>query len=97
MGWGLFAMDSAKEGGIILSFVGPQYSKSEYQKMKSLVPRFKSYVIKVEDDIYIDGRLERDNVAGFINNSIGREEIANVMWEYSLLPKPWNNDEWALL
>ena len=56
--------------------------------MKTLVPRFKSYVFKVEDDIYIDGKVERDNVAGFINSSIGREEITNVVWEYSLLPKP---------
>ena len=86
-------MDSAKERDILLPSVGPQYSKSEYRKMKSLVPRFTSYVLKAEDDIYIDGRVDRGNVAGFINRSIGREKIANVVWEYSLLPKPWNNDE----
>ena len=97
MGWGLFAMDPAKAGDILLPFVGPQYTTSEYRKMKTLVPRFKSYVFKVEDDIYIDGRVERGNVAGFINSSIGREEIANVVWEYSLLPKPWNNDEWGFV
>jgi hypothetical protein len=64
----------------------------EYQKMKSLVPHSKRYVLKVEDDIYIDGIVERDNVAGFINNSIGREEIGNVVWEYSMLPKPWKQE-----
>ena len=97
MGWNLFAMDSAKEGDILLPFVGPQYSKSKYRKMKSLVPRFKSYVFKAENDIYMDGRVEKDNVAGFINSFIGREEIANIVWEYSLLPKPWNIDEWGFV
>ena len=97
MGWGLFAMDPAKAGDILLPFVGPQYTRTEYRKMKSLVPRFKSYVLKVEDDIYIDGRVERGNVAGFINSSIGREEIGNVVWEYSLLPKPWNKNEWGFV
>jgi hypothetical protein len=97
MGWGLFAMDPAKAGDILLSFVGPQYTRSEYRRMISLVPRFKSYVLKAEDDIYIDGRVERGNVAGFINSSIGREEIGNVVWEYSLAPKPWNKDEWGFV
>ena len=54
----------------------PQYSKSEYRKIKSLVSSFKSYVLKAEEDIYIDGSVEKGNVAGFINNSIGREEKA---------------------
>ena len=72
MGWGLFAMDFAKAGDILLPFVGPQYTRTEYRKMKSLVPHFKSYVHKAEDDIYIDGRVERGNVAGFIKSSIGR-------------------------
>ncbi len=97
MGWGLFAMDSAKEGDILLPFVGPQYTKSEYQKMKSLVPSFKRYVLKAEEDIYIDGSVEKGNVAGFINSSIGREEIGNVVWEYSMLPKPWKENEWGFV
>jgi hypothetical protein len=97
MGWGLFAMDPAKADDNLLPFVGPQYTQTEYRKMISLVPRFKSYVLKAEDDIYIEGRVKRGNVAGFINSSIGQEEIDNVVWEYSLAPKPWNNDEWGFV
>ena len=47
--------------------------------MKSLVPSFKSYVLKAKEDIYIDGSVEKGNVVGFINNSIGREETGNVV------------------
>lgn len=57
MGWDLFATDSVKACDILLPFVGSQYTKSKYQKMKSLLPRFKSYVLKVEDDIYMDVRI----------------------------------------
>ena len=59
--------------------------------------RFKCYVLKIEDDIYIDMRVERGNVASFINNSIGREEIDNVVWEYIMLPEPWNKIEWGFV
>ena len=79
MYWGLFAMDPAKADDILLSFVGPQYTTSDYQKMKNLVSRFKSYVLKLEDDIYINGSVKKGNVAGFINNFIWREEIGNVV------------------
>ena len=65
--------------------------------MKSLVPSFKSYVLKAEEDIYIDGSVEKGNVVGFINNSIGREEIGNVVWEYSMLSKPWKENEWGFV
>ena len=41
--------------------------------------------------------MERDNVVGFINNFIGREEIGNVVWEYSTLPKSWNKNEWGFV
>ena len=70
MCWGLFAMDPAKADDILLSFVGLQYITSEYQKLKSLVPRFKSYVLKLKDDIYINGSVKKGNVAGFINSFI---------------------------
>ena len=79
MGWGLLTMDSAKSGDILLPFVGPQYTKLEYQKMISLVPHCERHVLKIKDDIYIGGSVERGNVAGFINSSIGREEIGNVV------------------
>ena len=58
IGWGLFVMDSVRASDILLPFMGPQYTKSKYQKMKSLLPGFKSYVPKVEDDIYMDVRIE---------------------------------------
>src|SRR5579875_1992707 len=93
MGWGLFTMDPAKAGDSLLPFVGPQYTASQYRKMNGLVPRFKSYVLKAEDNFYTDGRVELGNVASFINSSIGREGIDNCIWEYSLLPRPLNKNE----
>ena len=35
------------------------------------------------------------NIAYFIYNSIGREEIADVQWDYVSLPTPWNPKGWA--
>ena len=97
MVWGLFAMHSAKSRDGFFPFVGPQYTKFEYWKMINLVPRFKNYVSKAEDDIYIDGSVERGNVVGFINSSIGWEEIDSVVWKYSMLPKPWKMIEWGFV
>ena len=65
--------------------------------MINLVPRFKSYVLRADDDIYMDGSVERGNVARFTNSSIGREEIGNVVWKYSMLPKPWKMIEWGFV
>ena len=61
--------------------------------MRQCLKEFTRHVLKVEEDIYIDESVEKDNVAGFINNSIGREKIGNVVWEYSMLPKPWKENE----
>ena len=99
VGWGLFAMVSAKSSDILLPFVGPklEYTNLEYQKMINLVPCFKSYVLKAKDDIYINRSVERGNLAGFINSSIGREEIGNVGWEYSMRPKSWKMTEWGFV
>jgi len=49
--------------------------------------------MQVEPDLYIDGDVIKGNVADFINSSIGRKEIGNVVWEYRMLPKPWNKQE----
>lgn len=95
MGWGLFALQPAKEGEELLPFVGPQYTLGEYRALKKAQPRVKSYAMQVEPDLYIDGDVMKGNVAGFINSSIGRKEIGNVVWEFRMLPKPWNKQEWG--
>ena len=45
--------------------------------------------------MYIDGDVVKGNVAGFINSSIGRTQIGNVVWEFRMLPKLWNTKEWG--
>lgn len=95
MGWGLFALQYAKEGDELLPFVGPQYTSAEYRALSKAQQRMKSYAMQVEPDLYIDGDVMKGNVAGFINSSIGRKEIGNVVWEFCMLPKPWNTQEWG--
>jgi hypothetical protein len=95
MGWGLFAMQPAKEGEELLPFVGAQYTSAEFKILSKAQSRMKSYVMRAESDLYIDGDVEKGNVAGFINSSAGRSEIGNVMWEYRMVPKPWNHEEWG--
>ena len=46
--------------------------------------------MQAKSDLYMKG-----NVVGFINNSIGHKEIGNVVWEFLMLPKPWNKHEWG--
>ena len=58
-------------------------------------PRVKSYAMESEPKLYIDGDVLKGNVASFINSSIGRLEIGNVVWESRMLPKPWNKQEWG--
>ena len=53
--------------------------------------------MQVEPDLYIDGDVVKGNVAGFINSSIGRKEIGNVVWEFYMLLKPWNKHEWGYI
>ena len=95
MDWGLFAMQTAKEGDELLPFVNPQYTSTEYKLLSKAHPRIKSYVMQAESDLYIDGHVVKGNVAGFINSSIGRTQIGNVVWEFRMLPKPWNTKEWG--
>jgi hypothetical protein len=95
MGWGLFALQPAKEGEELLPFVGPQYNLAEYRILSKAQPRVKSYAMEIEPKLYIDGDVLKGNVAGFINSSIGRLEIGNVVWESRMLPKPWNKQEWG--
>ena len=93
MGWGLFAIQPAKEGEELLPFVGPQYTSAEYKILSKAQPRMTSYMMQAESDLYIDGDVVKGNVAGFINSSIGRTEIGNVVWEFRMLPKSWNTKE----
>ena len=41
-------------------------------------PRFMNYVLQLNKNIYQDRDVLNGNIACFIYNSIGREEIANV-------------------
>ncbi len=47
----------------------------------------KSYVMQVEPDLYIDRDVLKENIVGFINSSLGHEDIRNVVWEFYMLPK----------
>ena len=88
MGWGLFALQAARKGEDLLPFVGPQFTLAEFKTLKKALPRVKSYIMQVEPDLYIDRDVLEGNVAGFINSSIGREEVGNVVWEFCMSPKP---------
>ena len=97
MGWGLFAFQPAKEGEELLPFVGPQYTSAKYRALSKAQQRMKSFAMHVEMDLYIDGDVMKGNVAGVINSFIGRKEIQNVVWEFCMLPKPWNKQEWGYI
>ena len=45
--------------------------------------------------VYQDRDVVNGNIACFIYNSIGREDIANVQWGYVSLPIPWNPKTWG--
>ena len=79
IGWDLFALQPAKEGEKLLPFVRSQYTLVEYKTLSKAQQRVKSYTMQVELDLYIDGDVMKGNVAGFINNFIGRKEIRNVV------------------
>jgi hypothetical protein len=55
--------------------------------------------LNVEITFYIDGDVEKMNVAGYINISTDkREEIENVIWEYHDVDiRPWNKQEWGYI
>ena len=95
MGWGLFAIQPTNEGEELLPFVGPQYTSTEYKIFSKAQPRMKLYVMQAESDLYINGDVVKGNVAGFINSSIGRTQIGNVVWKFGMFPKPWNTKEWG--
>jgi hypothetical protein len=64
--------------------------------MQGYFPRVKCYTLNAEKTFYIDGDVEKRNVAGYINSSTDRREgIENVIWEYhDVDPRPWNKQEW---
>jgi hypothetical protein len=94
MGWRLFTLQPLKAGEQVLPFVGESYSKSDFRALWRSDTRFRQYVLRADDNIYIDGDVCDGNMAGFINSSRGRSFIANVLWEYCPLPAPWNSRDW---
>ena len=93
MGWGLFTVQPARAGEELLPFVGRIFTQAEFKTMQALDPRFIRYVLKAKRNMYVDGDVEYGNVAGYINSSIGRRDICNVIWEYSDGRRPWNTKE----
>ena len=97
MGWGLYAMEAAKCGDELLPFVGKQLSVAEFKSMCQANHRFQKHALHVKKNVYQDGDVLNGNVAGFINSSIGREHLGNVLWEYVSLPTPWNPRTWGYI
>ena len=95
MGWGLFALEVAKVGDELLPFVGQWFSKTEFKRMCNANPQFIKYALRLKKTVYQDGDVMKGNIAGYINSSIGREEEANVCWDYVSLPAPWNPKVWG--
>jgi hypothetical protein len=95
MVWGLFALQFAKVGEELLPFSGVLFRKSEFKILTGVNPRFICYVLWTEINVYQDGNALNGNVAGFINSSIGREYLYNVLWKYSSLPQSWKQNEWG--
>jgi hypothetical protein len=81
----------------MLPFVGALYSKAEFTTLHDLDPRLIQYAMKVKQNVYQDGNVRHGNVAGFINSSTSRNDIANVYWEYYNLPRPWNSKKWGYI
>ena len=97
MGWGLFTLQNLGPAEELIPFTRPYYTVNQYHKMQGFFPRVKCYALKAENEFYIDGDVEKGNVAGYINSSVNRrEEIENVLWEYhDVDPRPWNKKEWG--
>jgi hypothetical protein len=81
-----------------MSFTGPYYTTNQYKKMQGYFPRVKCYALNAEKTLYINGDVEKGNVAGYINSSTDRrEEIENVIWKYhDVDPRPWNKQEMGI-
>jgi hypothetical protein len=97
MEWGLYVMEAAKAGDELLPVVGKQLSVAEFKSMCLANHQFLKYAIHVKKNVYQVGDVLNGNVAGFINNFIGREHLGNVHWEYVSLPTPWNPKTWGYI
>ena len=53
MGWGLYALDSAKAGDELLPFVGALYSKAEFTTFSDLDHRVSQYAMKVKSNEFV--------------------------------------------
>ena len=51
-------------------------------------------MLHLKKTVYQDGDVSNVSITCFIYNSIRREEIANVQWDYVSLPTPWNPKTW---
>ncbi len=90
-------MDADKAGDELLPFVGKFLSEAEFRNMRQADLQFAKYAMSGKKNVYQDGDVLNGNVAGFINSSIGREHIGNVIWEYVSLPTPWNPKTWGYI
>ena len=90
----VFALQAAKARDELLSFVGQLFFKTEYKSMYKANPWFIKYMLHLKKTVYQDGDVSNVSITCFIYNSIRREEIANVQWDYVSLPTPWNPKTW---
>lgn len=89
MRWGLYALHSAKAGDELLPFVGALYTEVKFSILHNLDHQVRQYAMKLKSNVYQDGDVKHGNVAGFMNSSAGRKDIANVHWECCSLFRPW--------
>lgn len=70
MEWDLFALEPTKARDELLPFVRQLYPMSQYKKLRTLNSCFERYVLQLDNDVFQDGNVENNNVAGFINSSM---------------------------
>ena len=87
MGRGLFLVDGAKKNEDLIPYTLPHLIKAEYKK----ISRTKRYTLQEEEDTYINGDVEKGNVAGYINSSFGQNKaLENIEWIFEPSASPWN-------
>lgn len=95
MGFGLFTLNPIHKYEELIPFTGPRYIAKEYKALAKYYPRLCRYVLREDDDSWVDGDVENGNVAGYINSSAQREELQNVDWGFQPYPRPWDLKEWG--
>ena len=88
-------MEVAKVGDELLPLVGKWFSKTKFKRLCHENSQFMKYALRLKKTVYQNGLVLNGNIVGYINNYVGREEEANVRWDYVSLPAPWNLKVWG--